>query len=64
MDDLLKRLMLKTVYTTGDISNTEKADNGLVLNDKKIDDVLYKEANKEFSDRNKNIFQEQKSCLI
>ena len=56
--------MLKTVYTTGDISNTEKADNSLVLNDKKIDDVLYKEANKEFSDRNKNIFQEQKSCLI
>ena len=64
MEDLLKGLMLKSVHTMGDIINTEKADNGLALNDKKIDDVIYKKANKEFGDRNKNIFQEQKICLI
>ena len=56
--------MLKSLHTMGDIINTEKADNGLALNDKNIDDVIYKKANKEFGDRNKNIFQEQKICLI
>ena len=45
------------------ISNTEKAYHDLVLNDKKIDDVLYKKANNELSDRSKNIFQEAKKLF-
>ena len=35
----------------------------MVLNNKKIDDVLYKKANNELSDSNKNIFQEAKKLL-
>ena len=35
----------------------------MVLNNKKIDDVLYKKTNNEFSDRNKNVFQEAKKLF-
>ena len=35
----------------------------MVLNNKKIDDALYKKANNEPSDSNKNIFQEAKTLL-
>ena len=35
----------------------------MVLNNKEIDDVLYKKVNNELSDRNKNIFQEAKNLF-
>ena len=35
----------------------------MVLNNKEIDDVLYKKVNNELSDRNKNIFQEAKKLF-
>ena len=35
----------------------------MVLNDKKIDDVFYKNVKKELSDKNKNIFQEAKKLF-
>ena len=35
----------------------------MVLNDKKIDDVFYKNVKKELSDKNKNIFQEAKNLF-
>ena len=63
LEDLSKGFKLKSVYTTGGISNTEKAYDDLVLNDKKIDDVLYIKANNELSDRSKNFFQEAKNLF-
>ena len=63
LEDLSKGFKLKSVYTTGGISNTEKGYDDLVLNDKKIDDVLYIKANNELSDRSKNIFQEEKNLF-
>ena len=35
----------------------------MVLNNKEIDNVLYKKVNNELSDRNKNIFQEAKNLF-
>ena len=35
----------------------------MVLNNKEIDNVLYKKVNNELSDRNKNIFQEAKKLF-
>ena len=55
--------MLTSVYSTEDINNTEKAYDDLVLNDKKIDDVFYKNANKDLSNENKNIFEEAKKLF-
>ena len=57
--DLSKGFKLKSVYTTNGKNNIEKAYDDLVLNNKKIDDVLYKNVKKELSDEN-DIFQEAK----
>ena len=62
MEDLSQGFKLKTVCTTKGENNTEKAYDDLVLNNKKID-VLYKKANNELSDKNKNIFQEAKKMF-
>ena len=64
LEDLSKGFKLKSVYTTKGENNIEKAYYDLVLNNKKIDDALYKKVNNELSNKNKNIFQEAKSCLI
>ena len=61
--DLLKAFKLKSVYIIEGKNNTKKAYNNLFLNNKKIDDVLYKKANNELSDRNKNSFQEAKKLF-
>ena len=61
--DLLKAFKLKNVYIIEGKNNTKKAYNNLFLNNKKIDDVLYKKANNELSDRNKNSFQEAKKLF-
>ena len=42
LDDLSKGFKLKSVYTTKGENNIEKVCDDLVLNNKKIDDVLYK----------------------
>ena len=63
LKDLLKGFKLKSVYTTEGGNNIEKAYDDLVLNDKKIDDILYKKVKNEISDRNKNIFQEAKKLF-
>ena len=41
----------------------KKAYDDLVSNNKKIDDVFYKNVKKELSDKNKNIFQEAKKLF-
>ena len=61
--DLSKAFKLKSVYIIKGKNNTKKAYNNLFLNNKKIDDVLYKKANNELSDRNKNSFQEAKKLF-
>ena len=63
LKDLLKGFKLKNVYTTKDKNNIEKAYDNLVFNNKKIDDVLYKKINNEFSDSSKNIFEEAKKLF-
>ena len=62
-EDLSKGFKLKSVYNTGGKSNTEKAYDDLVLNNKTIDDMLCKKATNELTDRNKNIFQEAKKLF-
>ena len=42
LKDLVKGFKLKSVYTTKGENNIEKAYNDLVSNNKKIDDVFYK----------------------
>ena len=37
--------------------------NDLIFNDKKIEDVLHKKVNKEFSDSNRTIFKEAKNLF-
>ena len=59
----MKGFKLKSVYSTKGKINIEKAYNDLVFNNKKIDDVLYKKVNNEFSDSSKNIFQEAKKLF-
>ena len=61
--DLSKAFKLKSVYIIKGKNNTKKAYNNLFLNNKKIDDVLYKKANNELSGSNKNIFQEAKKLF-
>ena len=61
--DLSKAFKLKSVYIIEGKNNTKKAYNNLFLNNKKIDDVLYKKANNELSGSNKNIFQEAKKLF-
>ena len=61
--DLSKAFKLKSVYIIEGKNNTKKAYRNLFLNNKKIDDVLYKKANNELSDRNKNSFQEAKKLF-
>ena len=66
LKDLSKGFKLKKVYAVskGDINNTEKAYHDLVLNiNKTIDDVFYKNAKNEVSEKDKNIFQEAKKLL-
>ena len=60
-----KGFMLKKAYVTpkSNTNNTEKSYNDLVVNNIAIDDVLYKNANKELSNKNKNIFQNANSLL-
>ena len=60
LKDPSKGFKLKSVYTTKGENNIEKAYDNLVFNDKKIDDVLYKKADNELINRNKNMFQEAK----
>ena len=62
LKDLLKEFKLKSVYTTNGENNIEKAYNDLVFNNKKIDDVFYKNVKKGLSDKN-NIFQEAKNLF-
>ena len=59
----MKGFKLKSAYPTRGENNLEKAYDDLVLSNKKIDDVLYKKANNELSDRNMNIFQEAKKLF-
>ena len=63
LKDLSKGFKFKSAYTTKGGNNIEKAYDDLVLNDKKIDDILYKKVKNEISDRNKNIFQEAKKLF-
>ena len=58
----MKEFKLKNVYTINGENNIEKAYNDLVFNNKKIDDVFYKNVKKELSDKN-NIFQESKKLF-
>ena len=57
LKDLLKGFKLKSTYTKNE-NNIENACDDLVFNNKKIYDVLYKQAKNQISDENKNIFQE------
>ena len=59
----MKGFKLKSAYPTRGENNLEKAYDDLVLSNKRIDDVLYKKANNELSDRNMNIFQEAKTLF-
>ena len=63
LKDPSKGFKLKSVYTTKGENNVEKAYDNLVFNDKKIDDVLYKKADNELINRNKNMFQEAKKLF-
>ena len=63
LKDLLKGFKLKSVYITKGGNNIEKAYDDSVFNDKSIDDILYKKVNNEFSNKNKNIFQEAKKLF-
>ena len=60
LEDLLKGFKLKSVYTKNGENNIEKAYDDLLLNNKKIDDMLYKNINNKLSDRNKNTFKKAK----
>ena len=60
MEDLSKGFKLKSVYNTGGKNNTEKAYDDLVLNNKTIDDMLYKKATNELTDRNNFFFRSKK----
>ena len=62
LKDLSKEFKLKSIYTTNGEKNIEKAYNDLVFNNKKIDDVFYKNVKKGLSDKN-NIFQEAKKLF-
>ena len=63
LKDLSKGFKLKSVYTTKGENNIKKAYYDLVFNNNKIDEVLYKNVNKEISDSSKNIFQEAKKLF-
>ena len=63
LNDLLIGFKLKSVYNIKGKNNIEKVYNDLVFNNKKIDDVFYKNVKKELSDKNKNIFQEAKTLF-
>ena len=63
LKDLSNRFKLKSAYTTKAKNNIKKAYDDLVFNNKKIDDVFYKNVKKELSDRKKNIFQEAKKLF-
>ena len=63
LKDLSKGFKLESVYTTKGENNLKKAYYDLVFNNKKIDEVLYKNVNKEVSDSSKNIFQEEKKLF-
>ena len=63
LKDLSKGFKLKSVYTTNGENNVEKAYDDFLFNNKKIDDVLYKNLNNELSDSSKNIFQEAKELF-
>ena len=63
---LSKVFKFKKAYAAskGDINNTEKVYDDLVLNiNKTIDDVFYKNADNGVSEK-KIFFKKQKSCLI
>ena len=60
LEDLLKGFKLKSVYTKNGENNIEKAYDDLLLNNEKIDDMLYKNINNKLSDRNKNTFKKAK----
>ena len=63
LKDLSKGFMFKNAYTKGK-NNLEKADDDLVFNNKKIDDVFFiKRVNNELSDCSENIFQEAKKLF-
>ena len=62
LKDLSKGFKLKRVCITNDENNIEKAYDDLVFNDKKIDDVFYKNVKKELSDKN-NTFQETRKLF-
>ena len=62
LKDLSKGFKLKSVCITNDENNIEKAYDDLVFNDKKIDDVFYKNVKKELSDKN-NTFQETRKLF-
>ena len=63
--DLSKGFNLKSAYTTNGENNIEKAYDNLVLNNKKIDDVIYKKVKKKSLVIKIRIFsRKQKSCLI
>ena len=65
LEDLWKGFKLKSVYTTKGENNIEKAYYDLVLNNKKIDDVLYKKIKTmNLVIKIKIFFRKRKSCLI
>ena len=63
LEDLSKGFKLKNVYITKGKNDIEKTYDALVFNNKRIDDVFYKNVKKELSDRNENIFQEAKKLF-
>ena len=62
LKDLLKGFKLKSVCITNGENNIEKAYDDLVFNDKKIDDVFYKNVKKELSDKN-STFQKTRKLI-
>ena len=65
LEDLSKGFKLKSVYTIKGENNIEKAYYDLVLNNKKIDDALYKKIKTmNLVIKIKIFFRKRKSCLI
>ena len=64
LEDLSKGFKIKSKYTTNGKSNIENACDDLVFNNKKIDDVFYKNVNKEISDKNNFFFKKQNTYFV
>ena len=64
LEDLSKGFNLKNYYTKKGENNIEGAYDDLVLKNKKIDDIFFKNVKKGFMIKIKIFFKKRKSCLI